>query len=299
MNLEYLTTFVQIVRTGSFSEVARNLSITQPAVSFQISKLERDLGVRLMDRSQKPISLTEAGKKLLRFAESVELEKDKLMQGLEQLREEVSGNLTIAASTIPGEIILPPILGEFHSLHPLTSARIDVSDSLGVIARVREGTYDMGFCGSRPAGKDLDCFKVAEDEIVLIVFPEHPLAGRANVPFMELRDEPFVLREETSGTQQSLESHLTKSGLNTDALRPSLVVGTTQAVVSAVEAKVGMGFVSSLAVTKSVALGLVKVIALSDVRLQRDFFCIYRQERMVSRLLNEFISFVRGHMTAQ
>ncbi len=297
MNLDYLTTFVQIVKTGSFSEVAKKLSITQPAVSFQIGKLERDLGVRLMDRSQRPIALTEAGKQLLRFAEVVEIERGKLMQGLEELRDQVTGDLVIAASTIPGEILLPAILGRFKALHPATSARIDVSDSLGVISKVREGTYDVGFCGAAPQGKDLEYFKMAEDEIVLIVFPEHPFADRGKVSFMELEEEPLIMREETSGTQRSLRSLLAKAGASPDILMPTLTLGTTQSVVSAVEAKTGIAFVSSLAIRKSVALHLVKQVKVDGMQLKRDFYCVYRKERVVSRLLTEFISFVQAHTT--
>ena len=184
MNLEYLKTYLEVVRLGSFSEVAKRLSISQPAVSFQIQKLERDLGVRLIDRGQKTIKLTDAGKRLVRFAEVVEKEQVRLMRDLDQLREEVTGNIIIAASTIPGEILLPPILGEFKALHPSVGARVDVSDSLTVISGVQSGAYDLGFCGTAPEGKELDYFKVAEDEIVLIVFPEHPFAKRKRMPLM-------------------------------------------------------------------------------------------------------------------
>ena len=90
MNLEYLKTYIELIETGSFSKVAKKLSISQPAVSFQIQKLERDLGVRLIDRGQKAITITEAGKRLLRFAESVEEERGHLRHDLDQLREEVT-----------------------------------------------------------------------------------------------------------------------------------------------------------------------------------------------------------------
>jgi len=294
MNLDYLRTYLEVIRLGSFSEVARKLSISQPAVSFQIHKLERDLGVRLLDRGQKTITLTDAGKRLLLFAEVVERERASLARDLEQLREKVMGNIIIAASTIPGEVLLPPILGEFQALHPAVGAQVEVSDSMTVISGVQERAYDVGFCGIAPEGKELDYFKIAEDEIVLIVFPEHPFAQREDVSFLELEGEPLLFREETSGTQQSLKSLLTKAGLSTEKWSPNLILGTTQAVVSAVEARVGIAFVSNLAIKKSVALGLVKEVAIEGLKLSRDFYCIYRKERVVSRLLGEFIAFVQA-----
>lgn len=293
MNLDYLRTYLEVIKAGSFSEVAKKLSISQPAVSFQIQRLERDLGVRLIDRAQRTITMTEAGRRLLRFAERVEQERAHLLQDLDQLREEVAGDLVIAASTIPGEFLVPPMLGEFKALHPGIGAQIAVSDSLSVIAGIQNGDYEVGFCGIAPEGRELESLKVAEDEIVLIVFPGHPFAQRQEISFLELEAEPLIFREETSGTQRVLESSLRKAGFELEKWSPKLILGTTQAVVSAVEAGLGIAFVSSLALKKSLALGLVKVVAVSGLRLKRDFFCIYRKERVVSRLLGEFIAFIQ------
>ncbi len=303
MNLDYLRTYIEVVRLGSFSEVAKKLSISQPAVSFQIQKLERDLGVHLIDRGQSVIIMTEAGKRLLHFAEYVEQGRIHLRRDLDQLRDEVVGELGIAASTIPGEYLLPPLLGEFKTLYPSVSAQVIISDSLTVIDGVRDGKYEVGFCGVTPEGRELETFKVSEDEIVLIVFPEHPFAQRGEVSSIELEGEPFIFREETSGTQQSLKSLLAEAGLDINQYSPHLVLGTTQAVISAVEAGVGIAFVSNLAIKKSVALNLVNKITVNveitknRLSLRRNFYCIYRKERVVSRLLTEFIAFIQARIS--
>jgi DNA-binding transcriptional LysR family regulator len=293
MNLDHLTTFREVVRLGSFSGVAKKLAISQPAVSFQIQKLEHELGIRLIDRTQRAITLTAAGKRLLRFAESIGEAREHLQHDLEQMREEVSGDLLIAASTIPGEFLLPQLLAKFKQMHPAVKAQVIVSDSLTVINGVRDNAYEVGFCGVAPEGQDLESFKVAEDEIVLIVFPEHPFAQRSEVSPAELEGEPLIFRESTSGTQRNLETHLTQAGLDLRQWVPNLILGTTQAVVSAVETRAGIAFVSNLAIKKSLALGLVRPVSVSGLRLSRDFYCIYRQERVVSRLLEEFITFTQ------
>jgi len=294
MNLDYLRTYLEVVRLGSFSEVAKKLAISQPAVSFQIQKLERELGVRLIDRTQKAVTMTAAGKRLLRFAESVEEELGHLQHDLDQLREEVTGDLLIDASTIPGEFLLPPLLAEFKARHPAVRAQVAISDSIGVIEGVRDGAYEIGFCGVAPEGQDFESFVVARDEIVLIVFPGHPFAGRGEISFTELEGESLIFREETSGTQRSLEALLAKEGFSLSKCASGLVLSTTQAVVSAVEAGAGIAFVSNLAVKKSLALGLVRQVAVSGLRLSRDFYCIYRKRRIVSRLLEEFVAFIQA-----
>lgn len=292
MNLEHLRTFQEVVKLGSFSEVAKKLAISQPAVSFQIQKLEHELGTRLIDRTQRAITLTAAGKRLLRFAESTEDEHEQLQHDLEQMREEVFGDLIIAASTIPGEFLLPPLLAKFKTLHPAVRVQVAISDSVTVINGVRDNAYEVGFCGMAPEGQGLESFKIAGDEIVLIVFPDHPFAQRSEVSPAELEGEPLIFREDTSGTQRKLESHLSQAGFDLRKWVPNLILGTTQAVVSAVEAKAGIAFVSNLAIKKSLALGLLQPVTISGLKLNRDFNCIYRKERIVTRLLEEFINFV-------
>ena len=295
MNSDYLRTFLRLVERGSFSEVARELGISQPAVSFQLQKLERELSIRLIDRHQKNITLTSAGKRLLEFARNTTAQESRLFSEIEQLREEVSGELIITASTIPGQVLLPPILGEFKLQHPAVKISVVISDSMTVIAEVLAGKYEVGFCGAEPQKGELEAIKVAEDEIVLIVFPEHPFASREEISLLEIDNEQFISREATSGTQQNIENYFHQAGLHTNKYQPALVLGNTEAVVSAVENKLGIAFVSALAIKKSLALGLVKQVKVSGLTLKRDFFCVYRKGMIVSRLLEEFITFISGN----
>ena len=293
MNLDYLITYLEVIKLGSFSEVAKKLAISQPAVSFQIQKLEHEIGIRLIDRSQRVITVTEAGKRFAAFSKSIVEAQAKLQSDLDRLRDEVTGNLVITASTIPGEFLLPSVLASFKSLHPAIGVEMNVSDSICVIAGVRNSDYDIGFCGIAPDGDDLECSKIAEDEIVLIVPAQHPFSEMKKISIADLEGEPFIFREETSGTQQNLQAYL--SEINTKVVKPGtkMVMGTTQAVVTGVESGAGIAFVSNMAIKKSIALGLVKVVKVDGFQLNRAFFLIYRKERVVSRLLQEFISFIK------
>lgn len=281
------------MKTGSFSEAAKKLSISQPAVSFQIHRLEQELGIRLIDRSQKALTITEAGKQLLHFAESVKKQYQELQYDLEQLREGIEGELIIGASTIPGEFLLPSLLGEFKALHPAITAEVIISDSLHMISCINDNVYEVGFCGIKPEEKDLDYFKIGEDEIVLIVPPEHPFAQKKQIAVTELQGEPLIIREKTSGTQQSLDMLLRQHGFDISVLTPHLVLGTTQSIISAVETGMGIAFVSNLAIKKSLKLGLIKQLSIEGLSLRRDFYCVYHRKRITSRLPEEFISFIR------
>ena len=294
MNLDYLKTYILLVKTGSFSAVAKKLSISQPAVSFQIQKLEHDLGVRLLNRSQKKISLTEAGKRLLSFAQVVGGEEERLLRDMEQVREAVGGELRVAASTAPGELILPAVVGEFTSYHPAVKAQILVMDSMEVIAGVHDGNYNVGICGTVPPTEyGLQSFKMSSDEIVLIVSPEHRLAKKGHVAFADIENEPFIQREETSGTQRSVDILLAGAGYNVGRLTPRLIVGSSQGVISAVEAGAGIAFVSNLAAGKAVSLGTVRQLTIASLKLVRDFYCVYHDAHLSSRLLREFVGFIK------
>jgi len=294
MNLEYLKTYLELVKLGSFSAVAKKLGISQPAVSFQIQKLEHDLGARLINRRHKKITMTDAGKRLLEFAGSVTDESDRLLNDLDTLRQEVTGDLVVVASTIPSEFLLIPILSRFLNLHPAVRARIETRNSLTAIDGVQNCSYDIGFCGIAPPGKQLDSFIIAEDEIVPIVSPSHPLAFKKQVSFADLTGEPFIFRDATSGTQKSMEALFSAAGFNIKQLTPRLVLANSHSVVSAVEAGAGIAFVSSLAIKQSLELGLVCQLKLAKPELRRYFYCIHRKESALSRLLGEFLAFIKA-----
>jgi len=128
---------------------------------------------------------------------------------------------------------------------------------------------------------------------VPIVFPGHPLAKKRRISFNELQGESLIFRDETSGTQKSLEVLLTRAGLNIRSLNPRLVLSNTQALVSAVESGVGIAFVSNLAIKKSLELGLVIKLKLENLELRRDFYCIYHKANIESRLFKEFLLFTQ------
>ena len=293
MNLDYLITYLEVIKLGSFSEVAKKLAISQPAVSFQIQKLEHEIGIRLIDRSQRVITVTEAGKRFAAFSKSVVEAQAKLQSDLDRLRDEVTGNLVITASTIPGEFLLPSVLASFKSLHPAIGVEMNVSDSICVIAGIRNSDYDIGFCGIAPDGDDLECSKIAEDEIVLIVPAQHPFSEMKKISIADLEGEPFIFRELGSGTFKILDDYLKAAGSKgLDALQPIARFGTSTAVKEGIKAGLGVSILSSRAIDTELRTGMLKALKVKGPSLVRSFYLIRDKRRIASPPCQAMIDFL-------
>ena len=291
MNLEYLRTFLEVVRRGSLSEAARAMEISQPAVTYQMQRLERDLAFRLLERREGRLAPTAAGERFRQFAERVVAEEGSLRAGLSDLREEVRGSLVLAASTVPGEFLLPRLLGEFAARYPGVTASVAIADT-GVVARqVLARECDLGFVGARVSEAGLHVEPFAEDEVLILAPPGHPWAVAGMVRSQELAGERFLTRESGSGTMRSVVELLERAGISLPELQAGSSFGSTQALLSAVEAGLGVAFISRYAAERSLRLGLVRTVALEDLILRRDLFLVYVEGRLQTRLLQEFVAF--------
>ncbi|MFH1446520.1 MAG: LysR family transcriptional regulator [Chloroflexota bacterium] len=296
MNIRYLETYIEVVKQKSLSEAARSLYLTQPAISFQIQKLEHDLGYRLLDRGKNNFSVTREGKRFFRFAEYVYQEHKNLLYDLRQMHEGIIGNLNIVSNSVVGEFLLPPILSEFKEHNPSIEIKLTIADSFTAIDQAEKGFNTIGFGAVMIEKATLEYVKVAEDEIVLIVYPGHPFSNQKEVMVSDLTGESLILRYEPIGMRPSFGTTLTKAGLDLDQYQPKLILGTTTGVISAVEAKSGVALMSYQTVRNSEAMGLVKVIRIKNFEIKRDLFCIYRKGADANPIVISFVEFIKTHM---
>ena len=294
MNLTYFRSYLEVVKRGGFSEAGKALGLSQPTVSFQVQRLEEELGSKLLERHGGRIVVTAAGREFQAFAERVLEERTALEDRLGSLQDEVAGNLVLGASTNPGEYILPRILGEFRRLYPKVRATITIADTAEIADRVLDRQCDAGLVGAEVKRRGLLVKKVAEDQLVLIAPPGHPLARRVGATLRELEAEPFVVREEGSGTQKTVEELMQAQGFNPGKLKEALVAGSNQAVVTAVEGGVGIAFASRMAAARSLELGRVKAVPLQGINWVRGIYFIQPARPTPTRLLQEFARFVEG-----
>ena len=248
MDVSALRSFVAVCQTGSFREAARERHVSQPGVSRHVQRLEAELGVALLVRQRKRAAPTAAGSRLFAYAVDAIAAHDRIIESLARDDAAVEGELRIAASTAPGEYLLPGLLSQFTEIYPRVRPRVAVTDSASAIAQVAEGHADLGFTGMKETHPSLVWTVVAEDELVLAVPGRHPFAGRASVDVSELKGLPFIEREPGSGTWTGLRRALNRAGIKEPGYTPVMVVNTTHATLAAVNNGFGFSIVSSLAV---------------------------------------------------
>ncbi|MGD8625501.1 MAG: LysR substrate-binding domain-containing protein, partial [Anaerolineae bacterium] len=216
-----------------------------------------------------------------------------LEEELAVLKEIGSGTLVVAASTIPGEYLLPALLAAFRREYPHIQVEMMVSDTDGVADRLLDRRADVGMVGSPVDRPDLRLERLVRDEIVLVIPSRHDFAGRRRVTADDLRGQSLILREEGSGTRHSVEAALATAGLSLPRENVVLTLGSTQAVLQAVEQGLGVGFVSARAAGPAQSAGRVAWTRLDGVDLGRDLYLAYLPGRMGDPLVARFLAFAR------
>ena len=288
LTLHQLEIFAAVVATGSFSAAARRLGLTQPAVSLQIRGLEAHFGQPLLDRCGRGVRLTEAGQQVYAYATRILTLIQDLEAAVRGTTETPAGTLHLGCSTAPGECLLPRLLSAFRTRFPQVQLSVEVSDTAVVLDRLLRRQYDLGLVGGVAHTDRLEFIPFAVDELVLIAPRGHPLAGRAVVTPSDLAHEPFVLREEGSGTRAAAEQALQRLGLT--HLTIATVLGSSEAVKQAVAAGVGLAFVSGSALDPHE--DRVVVLPLVGAPIERQMYVALERGRLAGRLSDAFIQWL-------
>lgn len=292
LELWQLEIFCAIAKTKSFTKAAELVHRTQPTISAQIASLENVFGHPLFDRSGKEIELTESGKILYDYARKilglVEESKDRIAESHSIVR----GDLVIGASTIPGTYILPKLLGKFKRRYPEVKITLQISDSEDVTSKILERKLELGAVGKQIENAKLEYGELAADEIVLVVGPNHRWSHRDFITLDELKDEPFISREQGSGTRAVTEQALKNKGIKRDDLNVVMELGSTEAVKRGVEAGLGVSFVSKWAIDKERKLGLIKRVRVKGLAIHRSFYIVSLRKGPRRLAVQTFMNFI-------
>jgi len=294
MDLRRLEIFVRVAEFGSFSRAAEALFLTQPTVSEHVRALEDELGVQLLDRLGRGAAPTPAGQLLLGYARKLLTLAGEAQQAVDQFQGRVSGELVVGGSSIPGEYVLPALIGAFRTKHPEIAVSLLIGDSRVVQEWVEAGRVEIGIVGVRPTGRSLHSRQLMADELVVVVAPDHPWVGRAAITVEDIRHEPLILRERGSGSRDTLERALGAVGLDFGAFRIVGEMGSTQAIKQAIRAGFGVSLISRRAVEDECRAGLLGCVSVRDLDVSRAFHLVTHRDRSRSPLAQAFLAFVES-----
>jgi DNA-binding transcriptional LysR family regulator len=270
-----LKVFRAVAENASFRKAGEELYLTQPAVTQQIKALEEDLAVQLFDRSGTHVELTSAGALLLDYVRQIDKLLGQAEQQLAALDGKEGGELRIGASTTISQYVLPRMLREFRKEHPKVRLTVSSGNTEQVVDALIEQNVALGLIEGPAHRRDVRTEPFLDDELVLIVPGSHEWADQSTVSCGDLVGAPLLMRERGSGSRRVIESALIAGGLKLKSLNVTMELDSTEAIKSAVESGLGVGFVSRLAIANEVRLGLLKIVPVAGLHVLRKFTLVY------------------------
>jgi DNA-binding transcriptional LysR family regulator len=293
VDIRRLEVFCRVLELKSFTRAAEAVLLTQPTVSENIRLLEETVGERLLDRLGREVLPTPAGRILYGYARRIIQLRDEALQAMHQYRGDLSGTLALGASTIPGAYILPPLIESFRLYHSSIQLQLRIADTAAVVEDLLHDRLELGLVGARLKEQRLDCDEAFADKLVLTLYPDHPWAGRESVRPEELENEPFILREQGSGTRLVMSQSLREHGIDPARLLVVAEMGSSEAVRQGIKSRLGISILSSLAVAEDVQRGQLVTIGLQGVCIRRNFYLVRRKGRQLSPLALAFYEHLR------
>ena len=293
MNLKQLEAFVQVSESGSFSKAAKELFLTQPTISAHISSLEKELNVRLFIRNTKEVSLSDDGKDLYRYAKQItDLEKA-IEERFYMDSDDGKHFITIAASTIPAQYLLPKVLMCYRERYPKEQIKIMETDSSEVVTQVVDHMVDVGFTGPVLEKKHCKYIPFYKDELAVITpdTPEYRILKEQNRDDIDwIKRKPLILREEGSGTRKEAEKQLKNAGISMETLDIVASIANQETIKKSVKQGMGITVLSRLAAEDEDGLLIFPIPGADE---GRDINLVYNKNYQMTRSADRFIRIVK------
>ena len=288
VTLRQLRVFTAVARYRSFTRAARELHLTQPAVSQQIKLLEQEAGLPLFEHIGRTIHVTAAGQELLRYATQVTDSLREAGETLAAMRGLKRGVLKLGAVST-AKYFAPALLSAFAPAYPDVTIRFAVGNREEVIKLLAANEIDLVIMGRPPRELATVAVPFAKHPLVIIAAPNHPLASKRRIPLQQLANENFVIREEGSGTRAAM-GHVFKA--HGASYRTSMEVTSNETIKQAVMAGMGLSFISMHTVMLELATGKLVTLKVTGLPLVRDWFVIHLRDKKLSPIADAFRSFL-------
>ncbi|MBV1757487.1 MAG: LysR family transcriptional regulator [Dethiosulfatibacter sp.] len=293
MEFNQLESFLSVVKHKSFSKAAKELYLTQPTVSNNIQNLERELKIVLLDRKSKTVTLTDAGKEFYRYALELINTRDKAKHIMMEKSESIEGEISINASSIPEQYILPYIIKGFVKKYPKVTFTVTHKNSKDVVEEILKGKNNFGIVGAKYASEVLEYIDFFQDELVLAVPNNENYHWASDTVDMDsLLSSKFIFRKKGSGTRLIVEKGLSDIGIHLDNLNITSFIDSNEMIKKMIELELGISLISKIAVKNEMDLGLIKTYRVKSLELNRSFYFVYHKHRTLSPVVDAFRDFL-------
>ncbi|HLQ73397.1 MAG TPA: LysR family transcriptional regulator [Bacillota bacterium] len=285
-----LKVFIQVVEQRSFTKAAETLFVTQSAISLQIKALEEKYGVKLIDRKRNPIRPTKGGEVLYDYAKKISNEYAKIQEKINEVYYGVQGKLAIGSSYTFGEFFLPHILVNFLNKYPKIEPNIAIRNSKRISELLLRHEIDIGILERQEPFVNLSIEPVIEDELVVILPANHPLANKGTIDLKELMNERWILREKGSGTREMTNFMFSKIGVEP---KQYLEFGSSQLIKEAVQRGLGISIMSRLSIVNKVNVGVLKCLQIHENVVKRNIYIATRRDQSHTKIMDLFIEYLQ------
>jgi DNA-binding transcriptional LysR family regulator len=293
MKIDHLKSFHRVAVTGSFTHAARDLFLTQPAVSQQIQLLEHRLGTKLFDRLGKGVGLTSEGEVLFSYTARLFQIYDEIEMLFGQLRDLETGRITIGSTAVIGTYFLPQIIGGYNKKYPGIDIDMRMGNSYAVLNMLISGQVDLGFAGRLKIDPRLNSVLVHREKLLLVSSPDNPLTERATVSVDELCKIPFIWREKGTQTRALVKKWFEhKMGRNYP--KKSIELQNLEAAKRTVVEGYGLTIIPEISVRRELHVGLLKRINLNGFDLSFDYYLFYKKGKIFSKAAETFLEMMAG-----
>ena len=293
MNLKQLESFALIIESRSFSQAAKKLFLTQPTISSHIALLEKELNTQLLVRTTKDVHPTEEGKKLYTYAKQILNIQNTIFQEF-NVKSEESNLLTLGASTIPEQYILPEVLPKYIRKNK-SELKIIQGDSIQIIGKIINKEIEVGLVGTAIENSSLIFEPFFRDKLVVItpVTEKYLKMKEEGYNISDLIKEPIIMRKEGSGTRKEIKEFLKSHNFDINDLNIIATLNSIEAIKKSVQNNMGISILSNLALEDFAKDNKVLVFELEDIDMCRNLYIVRNKEMYMSKCALKFIKFVR------
>jgi DNA-binding transcriptional LysR family regulator len=291
MDLHQLYIFTKVVEHKSFSKAAEDIYLSQSTVSSHIHSLEKSLNAALFDRVGRESILTPYGERLYEWALKLIQLKDEALLDLHEGMKDMKGKIRIAASSVPGQFIIPKMIKEFRKENHGVMFHVNQSSSKVVADKVLNGSADFGILGAKYENDKLRYIPLLKERLVLIAPYELELSSPIKIE--DTLSYPYVMRNADSGTNSMVEQYLRKRQISKDQMDIIAYTDNSQSLIQFVKEGIGISIISEIAAKEYCDRDLIKILDLDDFNNERFFYLVYHINRTQSLISKKFIEQAR------